>query len=96
MMIESLKLGIEDSSVMELNMSAGSSPLREELRGFLLAMIKNKTIKHLNISGHELGANCGSFISRIITANRTLVTLYADKNFFTLSDLIQIDNALEG
>ena len=50
MMIGSLKLGIEESSVVELNMSAGSSPLREELRGFLLAMISNKTIKYLNIS----------------------------------------------
>ena len=94
-MIENLTKCINDSSVDELYMSAGSYPLRSELVSFLLAMIGNKTVKYLDISGHKLESDSGSYISQIIATNRTLVSLCIDRNMLILHNFIQIDNALK-
>lgn len=94
-MIENLTKGINESSINELDMSAGSCPLREDIARFLLAMTRNRTVEYLNISGHELGSGNGVHISRLISANRTLISLFIDKNLLTLDDFIKINNALE-
>nr|AFD02108.1 RNI-like leucine-rich repeat-protein A [Raperostelium minutum] len=81
-------------TIRTLNVSGGRYPLGKSLTPLLEALIKNKSLKELDISENGLTDQMASIIGEMLRNNTTLIYLNIDSNLFGLSGLTSIAQPL--
>lgn len=82
------------------NFSLSGHPIKVDLRlkevnGFFEGLMNNKTLKILDISGHQMGNCCALAVSRFLEVNNTLAELIWDDNNTSPLGLRQFAKSLE-
>ncbi|KAN0041978.1 hypothetical protein ACTFIV_004534 [Dictyostelium citrinum] len=72
-------------TIRTLNISGGKYPLSKSLTPLLESLVKNSSLKELDISDNGLGDSMASIIGEMLRENTSLIYLNLDNNQFGLS-----------
>ncbi|KAH3765911.1 myosin-I binding protein [Pelomyxa schiedti] len=85
MIVSLVQLIESDCPLISLEIEGNArNALKTEVLPLLFSMMTNKSITHLNISGHGIGDDCAATFFRVLQTNNVLRSLQWDDNHTTL------------